>query len=187
MKGVWGWTYKLVDTVLNRQYSSRLRSVRMGIMLHYDGSGSDRGSIQWFKDPRCKVSYNIIVLDDGNYVNIAPNSARAWHAGRCRTSDPHRLPYKDANSTFYGIAIASSGKEEVTMPQLFTVVALCRQYYDQHGWSIQDTWRIVSHRSEAVNSDGTRGRKTDPEGMDLKNPIMSTQMVRDLLSEIDIL
>lgn len=180
MRGVLGWDYELVETVANGQYSSRLRDERRGVMLHYDGSGSDRGAVQWFGDPRCRVSYNVLVLDDGDYVQIAPDEARAWHAGRCATSDPAQLPYTDANSAFYGVAIASSGKEAVTPVQLLTVAALCRGYFRKHGWPLGQTWRIVSHRSEAT----PRGRKTDPEGADLKNPIMSTEHVRGLLSKV---
>ena len=148
-------------------------------MLHYDGSGSDHGAVQWFGDPRCRVSYNVLVLDDGNYVEIAPDDCAAWHAGRCRSSD-QRLTYRSANRAFYGVAIASSGKEAVTPVQLLTVVALCRGYFRRHGWPLGQTWRIVSHRSEAT----PRGRKTDPEGADLRNPIMSTEHVRGLLSKV---
>lgn len=179
------WNFNMVESVPNGQYN-RLRSERHGICLHYDGSGSDRGSIAWFGDPRCKVSYNILVLDDGDYVRIAPDNKRAWHAGRCKSSNPIRLPYTDANSAFYGIAVANSGHESVTTVQLLTVVALCRRYFRTHAWSLEDSWRIVSHRSEAVNLDGTRGRKTDPEGSDLKNPIMSTDEVRKLLTKVSI-
>ncbi len=186
MKGYFEFDSNLIQTIPNGQYNSRLRDIRMGIMLHYDGSGSDRGSLQWFSDSRCKVSYNIIVLDDGNFVQIAPDNTRAWHAGRCATSDRERLPYKDANSAFYGVAIANSGRESITSRQLFTVVAICYKYYEQHKWPLEDSWRIVGHKSEAVNRDGTRGRKSDPEGLDPKNPIMSTMQVRELLSEIVI-
>lgn len=182
MKGVFTWDYELSQTIPNGQYSSRLRDERRGVMLHYDGSGSDRGAVQWFSDPRCKVSYNVLVLDDGNFVQIAPDSARAWHAGRCKTSDPAQLPYTDANSAFYGVAIASSGKESVSPVQLLTVVAICRRYFRNHGWPLGQTWRIVSHRSEAT----PRGRKTDPEGSDLKNPIMSTADVRSLLAKVAV-
>lgn len=184
MKGVIEWDYSLQRVVANGQYNRHLRDERMGVMLHYDASGSDRTSVAWFADPRCRVSYNLLVLDGGEYVRIAPDSARAWHAGRCRTSDPDRLPYTDANSAFYGIAIASSGKEAVTPVQLFTVVALCRRYFKQHSWSLHQTWRVVSHRTEAINKDGSRGRKTDPEGADLKNPILSAGHVRSLLLNV---
>ena len=186
MRGSVEWSYDLTQTVPNGQYSSRLREERLGVMLHYDGSGSDRGAVDWFGNPRCHVSYNVLVLDNGDYVQIAPDEARAWHAGRCKTSDPTQLPYVDANSAFYGVAVASSGKEAVTPVQLLTVVALCHQYFRKHGWPLGQTWRIVSHRSEAVNEDGSRGRKTDPEGGDLRNPILSTEHVRDLLAKVAI-
>ena len=78
------------------------------------------------------------------------------------------------------MSIASSGKEAVTPVQLLTVVALCRDYFRRHGWPLDQTWRIVSHRSEAT----PRGRKTDPEGADPRNPILSTEHVRGLLSNV---
>ena len=76
MTGQLIWAPTLIDEIPNGQYGT-LREDRIGVMLHFDGSGSDRGSVQWFKDPRCRVSYNLLVLDDGSYVRIAPDSARA--------------------------------------------------------------------------------------------------------------
>lgn len=173
------WPATLVQEIPNGQYS-KLREERLGVMIHYDGSGSDRGAVQWFGDERCRVSYNLLVLDDGSYVRIAPDDRRAWHAGVCKTSDPERLPYKDANSAFYGISIASSGKHDVTPLQVATVALLVRRYFDVHGWDLKDTWRIVGHASEAW----PRGRKTDPEGADPKNPILSVDDVRQLLPKV---
>lgn len=82
-------------------------------MLHFDGSVSDTGAWKWFTDPRCNVSYNYLVLDNGDIVSIAPKDARAWHAGKCRPSGP--LNYSDANSAFYGVAAATNEKTPVTM------------------------------------------------------------------------
>ena len=179
MTGQLIWAPTLIDEIPNGQYGT-LREDRIGVMLHFDGSGSDRGSVQWFKDPRCRVSYNLLVLDDGSYVRIAPDSARAWHAGRCRPSDPDRLNYGDANSAFFGLAIASSGKHDVTPLQMLTTALLCRLYFDKHHWDLGETWRIVSHSSEAWG----RGRKTDPEGGDPLNPILSVDDIRQLLPKV---
>ena len=179
MTGQLIWTPTLVDEILNGQYGA-LREDRQGICLHYDGSGSDRGSVRWFGDPRCRVSYNLLVLDDGSYVRIAPDASRAWHAGRCRPSDPARLQYGDANSALLGIAIASSGRHDVTPLQMLTVALLCRNYFATYGWDLEDTWRIVGHSSEAW----PRGRKTDPEGADPKNPILSVDDIRQLLPKV---
>ena len=178
--GVLRWTPTLVEEIPNGQYSN-LRERRVGVMLHYDGSGSDSSAVHWFADERCKVSYNLLVRDDGSYVRIAPDTARAWHAGRCKPSNPTKLPYTDANSAFYGIAIASSGKHAVTALQMLTVALLCRQYFDTHGWDLSETFRIVSHSSEAWE----RGRKTDPAGTDPKNPILSVDDIRQLLPNVE--
>ena len=53
-------------------------------------------------------------------------------------------------------------------------------------WPTLDLWRITSHRAEAVYPPGhakarQRGRKSDPEGPDLRNPIFSPADVRQLL------
>src|SRR5262245_16339207 len=120
----------------------------MGIMLHYDGSVTDAGSISWLAGPDIKVSYNWIVMDSGNIIPIAPATARAWHAGVCRSSSP-RLPYRDANSAFYGISIAATKGDVATVEAKRSVAAQCWKIFAKEGWSLDETWRIVSHRTEA--------------------------------------
>jgi len=171
--------------ILNGRYGT-CREERVGVMLHYDASLSDEGAMAWFADPRCQVSYQWLVLDDGSCVRIAPDDKRAWHAGWCRTSDEVMLPYKDANSALYGVAVATTDGVDVTIQQTLTVAWLCRSYFALHQWSLADTHRIVSHSSEAVYPPGhakagKRGRKTDPEGSDPKNPILSVSDIRVLL------
>lgn len=173
------WSPALAREVPNGQYSA-LREPRVGVMLHYDASGSDAGAVAWFADPACKVSYNWLVLDDGSYVTIAPRDKRAWHAGACRPSSP-QFAYTDANSAFYGIAAANGGKEDVTPLQLLTIAWLARQCFEREGWPVTDTWRITSHRAEAW----PRGRKTDPEGADTRNPIFSPDDVRQLVGRVE--
>lgn len=152
-----------------------LTEPRIGIMLHYDDSGSDQGAIDWLtKDPRCRVSYNLLVLDDGRIIEIAPDDKRAWHAGVCRSSDV-RLDYKDANSAFWGIAIAARAGERATYIQKHMVSELCRSYLRRLG-SLEETWRIVGHDSEAW----PRGRKIDPAGPDPAKPVLSLVEVRAL-------
>ena len=175
------WSPSLVREIRNEHYS-RTREKRLGVMIHYDGSGSDRGAVEWFADPRCRVSYHYLVLDDGSYVAIAPLDRRGWHAGKCETSDPERLPYKDANSAFFGIAAATNNRADVTPLQLLTIAWLTRRLFEREGWDVTETWRIVGHRTEAT----PRGRKTDPEGGDLLNPILSPDDVRHLLGRVQL-
>lgn len=178
------WAPSLVREIRNGNwYSPPLGEPRVGVMLHYDGSGSDRGGVEWFADPRCRVSYNWLVLDDGSYVEIAPPECAAWHAGRCTPSDP-RLSYRSANRGLYGISAATNDRTDVTPLQLLTIAWLTRRCFEREGWPVTDGWRIVGHSSEAVNRDGTRGRKIDPEGPDQKNPIYSPEDVRMLLGRI---
>lgn len=175
------WAPSQVEEVDNDSWHKNLRQPRMGVMLHYDGSATDLGSVSWFADPACGVSYQLLVLDDGSYVRIAPDSARAWHAGRCRTSDAKRLPYKDANSAFYGIAAATNSAVGVTPLQQLTVAFLVNRYFELEGWDREELWRIVGHATEAMNKDGTRGRKIDPEGKWDKHPILGVDHIRQLM------
>jgi N-acetyl-anhydromuramyl-L-alanine amidase AmpD len=137
-----------------------LTEPRIGVMLHYDESGGDDGAVEWLLfDPRCKVSYNLLVLHDGTVRDIAPIDKRAWHAGVCKPSDP-RLMYKDANSALYGISVAAKHTEKATTAQFAMIVQICVALFKQHQWPASETWRIVSHRTEAW----PRGRKDDPDG-----------------------
>jgi N-acetyl-anhydromuramyl-L-alanine amidase AmpD len=135
---------------------NRLLEPRGGVLVHYDGSFSDEGAWRWLRnDPRCRVSYNWLVLDDGTIVDIAPRNARAWHAGECRPSTPE-LAYRDANSYFYGVAFAAKPKDHVTLAAYQSMLGLVRALGVDHDW-LADPWRISSHHVEAW----PRGRKSD--------------------------
>lgn len=137
-----------------------LNEPRAGVMLHYDESGNDDGAVEWLLfDPRCKVSYNYLVLDDATVREIAPLDKRSWHAGVCKPSDP-RLSYADANSAFYGLSVAAKHTQKATPAQFDMIVTLSVALFKRHQWTAADTWRIVPHRTEAW----PRGRKDDPDG-----------------------
>lgn len=147
------------------------KAKRIGICIHYDASTSDAGGIAWLKSPECKVSYNFAVRDNGEVVTIAPENARAYHAGVCRPSI-QELVYTDANSAFYGIALTAKSGDTVTQPQYDAVVALCKRLYAKHGWT--EPWRITGHSAEAW----PRGRKSDPEGQG-STPVISLPALRE--------
>lgn len=175
------WAPCLAKEIPNGQYNSRLRDDRIGVLLHFDASVSDAGAVAWFGDPRCKVSYQLLVLDDGSYVRIAPDTARAWHAGRCRPSS-EKLDYTDANSAFYGLAVATNDRVDVTPLQMLTTAWLTRRYFEAHGWPLTELWRIVGHETEAW----PRGRKNDPSGGLGSNPILSVDDIRQLVPRIQL-
>jgi N-acetyl-anhydromuramyl-L-alanine amidase AmpD len=156
-----------------------VRVPRVGVCLHYDGSSSDAGGLSWLQGLPVKASYNLVVLDDGSWGIIAPLDTAAWHAGKSRSSDPARLPYPEnmANHALYGVCVLTNDKVDVTSRQTMTAAWLTARLFARHGWSRTDLYRVTTHRAEAW----ARGRKMDPEGGDLLNPIMSAQDVRDLV------
>ena len=138
-------------------WSDRLTEPRQGIMLHYDASSSDAGSIAWLRHPDCRAGYQWLVSDRGVIYRLAPLDARVWHAGRCKPSNAS-LSYKDANSAFYGVAISATAGDLATYPQVKAVARVCKAIFDHHRWPMNATWRIVGHDTEAW----PRGRKKDP-------------------------
>ena len=155
---------------------------RIGVMLHYDASSSDRSGLVWLSGAEIRVSYNWCVTDAGNIIGIAPETARAWHAGVCKSPDP-RLPYRDANSAFYGVSILATSGDVASVEAKRSIVGLCRTYFLRHGWPVEEAWRIVSHRQHAWPwpTPTKAGRKNDPEGPDLAHPVLSTNEIRGML------
>ena len=156
-------------------WNDDLREPRIGVLLHYDASVSDASAVQWLtRDPRCKVSYTWLILDDGSIITVAPPDARAWHAGICRASDP-RLPYRDANSAFYGLSLAATAGDRATPAALTAIADLTRALFGRHGWDTRtELWRIVGHSTEAW----PRGRKVDPVGPDPARPVLRVEEIR---------
>lgn len=157
-------------------YREDHRERRVGVMLHYDGSTTDTGSVDWFRDARAKYAgYHYLVLDDGRYVTMGPYEARMYHAGKCK---PHSggPTYRDANSAFIGISVAATKAQAATAVQQLAVAALCRKVFQREGWSKDDLWRITTHEAEAW----ARGRKHDPTGPTPKRPVMDPEMIKIL-------
>jgi len=165
----------IITSPVNQSWNNTIRGERQGILLHYDDSSSDTGALGWLTtDPRCGVSYNVLVLDNGVAYQIAPMTARAWHAGVCKPSDPAH-PYDDANSAFYGVAVAARDGEVVTPAQFLGVVQVCRDLAARHGWDLgAEPWRITGHDREAW----PRGRKIDPRGSTPGRDVLSVEAVR---------
>src|SRR5690349_17272998 len=105
---------------------------RRGVMLHYT-AGSFAGSVAWCRNPDSRVSYHAIVGQRGDVELLAPWDRRAWHAGVCQSSDP-RLPYKDANSAFEGVALAAGPGMRVTPEAFDTIVRIVRLRFRANGW-----------------------------------------------------
>ena len=156
-----------------RRNFGSLREKRQGVMLHYDASPSDEGSLAWFRNPAFEFSYNHIVFDDGSFLEMAPLDKRALHAGCCRGNRPDLysdVMYGDANSAFFGLCAAAEPGDTITQAQMATMAALVRLYFQRHEWDLViDSSRITTHSAEAIYRRGHAragklGRKVDPEG-----------------------
>jgi N-acetylmuramoyl-L-alanine amidase len=98
------------------------------------------------------VSSHYVVEEDGTVVQLVPEAARAWHAGRgCWDG------VDDLNSATVGIEIVNGGHDfglpAFPAPQVAAVLALCRDVMRRHA--------IGPHRVLA-HSDTAPGRKRDP-------------------------
>jgi N-acetyl-anhydromuramyl-L-alanine amidase AmpD len=169
-------------TVREKGPWGELEQPRLGVMLHYT-AGTDLSGLQWLLfDPKCKVSYNWLYLDDGTTVTVAPQDTRAYHAGVCRPSKSileatRGHGYTDANSAFYGLAVAAESGDRSTAKQLDMVEQTIVGLFRKHQWTPEQArWRITDHEAEAW----PRGRKVDT-GLVLPLDAMRQRVMASLL------
>lgn len=145
-------------------FNADLREPRIGCALHYPECDFNT-AVSWCCTPKGPtndnpVSYHVIIAGDGAAVQLVPWDARAWHMGVCKPSRESRS-YEDANSAFYGIALAGGPAfGPPTSAQEQTLNSILWDRFQEHGWPVQEWWRIVGHDSEAAPP----GRKHDPTG-----------------------
>jgi len=65
----------------NYTNSSRERSYYVNKIIIHVAQGSYAGTINWFQDPRAKVSAHYVVSRQGQVAQCVQNSDVAWHAG----------------------------------------------------------------------------------------------------------
>lgn len=154
----------------------------VGAMVHFDDSASDASGEGWFRSPDCKNGYNRYYLDDGSVVQLTPSMLEAArHAGRCQQ--------KNANSSFYGLAIAAKDGDVVKAPQWRSLVVDLVSLARFHGWRPENVaaW-LFGHDEQAVFTEaefpknpekwGKLGRKVDPTGTRPDRPVLSMAQLR---------
>lgn len=122
------------------------------IVLHYTGMETGQAAEDWLCNPTSEVSAHYIVHEDGRIVQMVPEAARAWHAGKGSWQG-----VEDVNSFSIGIEIVNKGHAfgypDFPAGQIAEVIALCRD--------IVRRYRILPQRVLA-HSDTAPGRKVDP-------------------------
>jgi len=117
------------------------------IVLHYTGSNSLQGALNWLCTPASQVSAHVVIAKTGQVWQLVPFNLRAWHAGKSAYDGR-----PDVNSFSIGIENVGLGDEwpEAQIEANRQVIAALYDAYD-----IQDT---VGHSDICVPA----GRKADP-------------------------
>jgi len=122
------------------------------LVLHYTGMHSGAAAIERLCDPEAQVSAHYVVEEDGHVLQLAPESQRAWHAGRGAWRG-----CTDVNSASIGVEIVNGGHDfglpDFPAPQIEAVIALCQGVLARHPIAACD---VIGH------SDLAPDRKQDP-------------------------
>lgn len=121
------------------------------IILHYTGMPTAAGALDWLCREQSEVSAHYMVEEDGSVIQLVPEAARAWHAGKSFWAGE-----TDINSRSIGIEIVNPGHPALPdFPdrQIEAVIELCRDCVAR--WAIAPE-RVLAH------SDVAPVRKVDP-------------------------
>lgn len=122
------------------------------IILHYTGMTDGDAALRRLCSQEAKVSAHYLVLENGEVVQMVPESRRAWHAGESLWDGA-----TDVNSCSIGIEIANAGHDffypDFPPRQIAAVITLCRGILLRRGIRAD---RVLGH------SDVAASRKRDP-------------------------
>ncbi|MEN0002083.1 MAG: N-acetylmuramoyl-L-alanine amidase, partial [Pseudomonadota bacterium] len=119
------------------------------LVLHYTGMEDGISAQKWLCDPQSNVSSHYLVHEDGAIVQMVPEFARGWHAGKGSWHGN-----QDINSRSIGIEIVNAGHPgglpDFPEAQIEQLIKLMRGICDRHAINIAD---VIGH------SDMAPGRK----------------------------
>ncbi|MTI19131.1 N-acetylmuramoyl-L-alanine amidase [Rhodobacteraceae bacterium RKSG542] len=122
------------------------------LLLHYTGMESEEAAVSRLCDPRAEVSAHYLVKEDGEILQMVPESRRAWHAGKSYWKGD-----RDINACSIGIEIVNGGHDfgrpAYPQVQIDAVIALCKDIIARHNIP---AYRVLAH------SDVAPSRKKDP-------------------------
>ena len=145
--------YKRADIGASPNFNERRDGRAPDILvLHYTGMPTAEGALDWLARSESQVSSHYFVFEDGHVVQLVPESARAWHAGKSFWRGE-----TDINSASIGIEIANPGHPgglpDFPPAQIAAVIDLCRDILDRNAIPPE---RVLAH------SDVAPVRKIDP-------------------------
>jgi N-acetylmuramoyl-L-alanine amidase len=133
------------------------------LILHYTGMPSCEEAIRLLASPQSGVSCHYVIDTDGAITQMAPEAARAWHAGAS-----HWKGADDINSCSIGIEIHNPGHDlgypDFPESQMSAVEALCLDIIGRHGIAPR---RVLGHSDVAPRRKIDPGEKFDWAGLAL--------------------
>src|SRR5690606_33634808 len=101
------------------------------LVLHYTGMRTPEEALHRLQDEQAKVSAHYFVKEDGEIIQLVPESKRAWHAGVSCWRGRESL-----NDTSIGIEVVNPGHEfgyrHFPAIQMLSVIELCQEILDRH-------------------------------------------------------
>jgi N-acetyl-anhydromuramyl-L-alanine amidase AmpD len=133
----------MIDCVTPHQSIRPASAVITRIILHCDTSPIERATIEWFKNPKAKASYHVLIGRDGRTYRFVEDTRMAWHA-------------KGNNRDSLGLAFSNrnNGSEQLTAAQIAVAKRVIQNWL--RGFPTIRT--IVGHK------DVDPKRKSDPYG-----------------------
>jgi N-acetylmuramoyl-L-alanine amidase len=128
--------------------------VPRAVVLHHSG-GSYAGGVSWIKNPASRVSYHVLVGQDGRRTVFASPTQRTWHAGRSEWRGRGDLNSWSVGAAFAGNTWETPLTEDAMASMCEYLVPLMREY----GLTLLD---VTDHRTVSP------GRKDDLRPIELE-------------------
>jgi N-acetylmuramoyl-L-alanine amidase len=117
------------------------------VVLHHSG-GSYAGGVSWIRNPKSRVSYHVLVAQDGRRTVFAIPTQRTWHAGKSEWRGK-----RDLNSWSIGASFAGdTNKEPLTLDAMASMAEYLEPIMREYRLTVAD---VTDHRTVSP------GRKDD--------------------------
>jgi N-acetyl-anhydromuramyl-L-alanine amidase AmpD len=117
------------------------------IVLHHSG-GSYAGGVSWIRNPKSRVSYHVLVAQDGRRTVFANPTQRTWHAGKSEW-----MGRKDLNSWSIGASFeGDTNTEPLTLAAMESMAEYLVPLIKKYGLTLNS---LTDHRTVSP------GRKDD--------------------------
>jgi N-acetylmuramoyl-L-alanine amidase len=109
------------------------------VVLHHSG-GSYAGGVSWIKNPASRVSYHVLVAQDGRRTVFANPEQRTWHAGKSEWRGK-----RDLNSWSVGASFAGdTNKEPLTLDAMASMAEYLAPIMREYRLTVAD---VTDHRT----------------------------------------